>query len=64
LSELGFNDGKDLSETLLSIEKETVEYKKTIIVFMSSDDPNINQNYVNNHLLCVKGTLFCPDLRC
>ena len=31
-------DGHDMSHTLLSIEQEAVEYKKTIIVFVSPND--------------------------
>ena len=35
LSELWLDDEGNLSQSLLSIEKEAVEYKKTIIVFFT-----------------------------
>ena len=38
LSDLYSGDGHDMSHTLLSIEQEAVEYKKTIIVFVSPND--------------------------
>lgn len=38
LSKLYSGDGHDMSHTLLSIEQEAVEYKKTIIVFVSPND--------------------------
>ena len=38
LSKLYIGDGHDMSHTLLSIEQEAVEYKKTIIVFVSPND--------------------------
>ena len=38
LSELWLDDEGNLSQSLLSIEKEAVEYKKTIIVFVSPND--------------------------
>ena len=45
LSELYLDDEGDFSRTLLSIEKEAVEYKKTIIVFVSSNDSYANESY-------------------
>ena len=38
LSKLYSGDGHDMSHTQLSIEQEAVEYKKTIIVFVSPND--------------------------
>ena len=51
LSELWLDDGGDLSRALLSIEKEAVEYNKTIITFVSSNDSYANESYIKNHLL-------------
>lgn len=51
LCDLWYNDEKDLSKSFLSIEGEAVENKKTIIVFVSSYDFDINEDYIKNHLL-------------
>ena len=51
LSELYLDDEGDFSRTLLSIEKEAVEYKKTIIVFVAYNDLCINESYIKNRLL-------------
>ena len=50
LSELLLDNEGDLSRTLPSIEKEAVEYQKTIIVFVSSNDSYANESYMKNHL--------------
>ena len=42
---------KDLSLALFYIEREAIEYKKTIIVFVSNYDTCINKTYIRNHLL-------------
>lgn len=46
LSELRLDDEGDLSRTLLSIEREAVEYNKTIIVFVSPNDSYANESYI------------------
>lgn len=46
LSELRLDDEGDLSRTLLSIEREAVEYNKTIIVFVSPNDSYANDSYI------------------
>lgn len=51
LSELCLGEECDLSQTLLSLEKEAVEYKKTIIVFVAYNDLCINESYIKNRLL-------------
>ena len=51
LCDLWYNDEKDLSKSFLSIEGEAVENKKTIIIFVSSYDFDINEDYIKNHLL-------------
>ena len=50
LSELLLDNEGGLSRTLPSIEKEAVEYQKTIIVFVSSNDSYANESYIKNHL--------------
>ena len=52
LSELWFDDESedDLSSRFPLIEREAVENKKTIIVFVSSYDLDINEDYIKNHL--------------
>lgn len=47
LSDLWFDDECDLP----SIEKEAVEYRKTMIVFVSSYGSGTNKDYINKHLL-------------
>ena len=39
LSELWFDEDDYLSQDLILIEKEAIEYKKTVIVFVSPNDP-------------------------
>ena len=51
LSELWYDDECDIFQSLPSIEKEAIEYKKTLIVFVSSNDPFANESFVKNHLL-------------
>lgn len=50
LSELWLDDDDYLSQDLISIEKEAVEYKKTIIVFVSFNDSCVNASYIKNRL--------------
>ncbi len=54
LSELWYEDESNIFQSLLSIEKEAVEYKKTIIVFVSSYDSCIYESYMNDRLLLSK----------
>ena len=54
LSDLWYNNECDIFQYLHSIEKEATEYKKTIIVFISSANSRINETYINNHLLLNK----------
>ena len=54
LSELWYDDECDKFQSLPSMEKEAIEYKKTIIVFISSANSRINETYINNHLLLNK----------
>jgi hypothetical protein len=54
LSDLWYNNECDIFQSLHSIEKEAIEYKKTIIVFISSANSRINETYINNHLLLNK----------
>ena len=54
LSELWYEDERDIFQSLPSIEKEAVEYQKTIIVFVSSYDSCIDESYMNKHLLLSK----------
>ena len=51
LSELWTDEEGDLLRTLPSIEKEAVEYNKTIIVFVLSNDSIADESYIKNHLL-------------
>ena len=51
LSELWYNDESNLLRSLPSIEKEAVKYKKTFIVFVSSYDSCIDENYMSCRLL-------------
>ena len=50
LSELWY-DESDWQRTLSLIEREVVNYKKTIIVFISSIDSYVSESYINGHLL-------------
>lgn len=54
LSDLWYNNECDIFQYLHSIEKEAIEFKKTIIVFISSANSRINETYINNHLLLNK----------
>lgn len=51
LSELSYDDDNDLLKALPLIEKEAIEYKKTFIVFVSSNDPCVDESYIKSHLL-------------
>lgn len=51
LSELWYDDESNLLRSLPSIEKEAVKYKKTFIVFVSSYDSCIDENYMSCRLL-------------
>lgn len=51
LSDLWFDNECDIFQSLPSIEKEAVEYKKTIIVFVSSYGSGTKEDYINKHLL-------------
>ena len=46
LSELRYDGDSELYQSLPLIEKEAVEYKKTIIVLVYSYDLDINENYI------------------
>ena len=50
LTELWYDDN-DLHRTLPLIEKEAIEYKKTLIVFVSSNDPCANESFIKSRLL-------------
>ena len=54
LSELWYEDKSNIFQSLPSIEKEAVEYKKTIIVFVSSYDSYIYESYMSDRLLLSK----------
>lgn len=56
LSDLWYEDVRegDKSSLLPLIEKEAIEYKKTIIVFVSSYDSCIDESYMNRRLLLSK----------
>lgn len=62
LSELWCDDKNDDNlSRLLSIEKEAIEYKKTIIVFVSSYDSCIDENYMSRQQIDLKYLLdFLP----
>ena len=51
LSELWYDDESDIFKSLPSIEKEAIEFKKTMIVFVSSYDSRIDESYMNKRLL-------------
>ena len=53
LSDLWYEDVRegDKSSLLPLIEKEAIEYKKTIIVFVSSYDSCIDESYKSDRLL-------------
>lgn len=54
LSDLWYDDESDIFKSLPSIEKETIEYKKTMIVFVSSYDSCIDESFMNKRLLLSK----------
>lgn len=54
LSELCYDDDSDLLRILPLIEREAIEYKKTLIVFVSFTNSGINDTFINNHLLLNK----------
>ena len=51
LSDLWYDVECDIFQSLSSIEKEAIEYKKTFIVFVSSNDPCVNDSFIKSHLL-------------
>ena len=51
LSEFWLDDEYNIFQSLPSIEREAVEFKKTIIVFVSYYDFDINDDYIKNRLL-------------
>ena len=51
LSELWYDDECDIFQSLPSMEKEAIEYKKTFIVFVSPNDTCVNESYIKSHLL-------------
>ena len=51
LSELRYDGDSELSQSLPLIEKEAIEFKKTMIVFVSSYDSRIDESYMNKRLL-------------
>ena len=51
LSELFYDNSSDLLKALFSIEKEAVEYHKTMIIFVSSYDSCVSKSYIKNRLL-------------
>ena len=51
LSELWYEGECDIFQSLHSIEKEAIEYKKTFIVFVPSYDSCIDENYMSCRLL-------------
>ena len=50
LSELCYDDESDWLQSLPSIEKEAVEYKKTIVMFIASPHTEMLSGFVENHL--------------
>lgn len=54
LSELWYDDESDIFKSLPSIEKEAIEFKKTMIVFVSSYDSCIDESYMDKRLLLSK----------
>ena len=54
LSELWYEDERDIFQSLPSIEKEAIEFKKTMIVFVSSYDSCIDESYMDKRLLLSK----------
>ena len=51
LSELRYDGDSELPQSLPLIEKEAIEFKKTMIVFVSSYDSRIDESYMNKRLL-------------
>ena len=54
LSELRYDGDSELSQSLPLIEKEAIEFKKTMIVFVSSYDSRIDESYMDKRLLLSK----------
>ena len=54
LSELRYDGDSELSQSLPLIEKEAIEFKKTMIVFVSSYDSCIDESFMNKRLLLSK----------
>ena len=50
LSELRYDGDSELSQSLPLIEKEAVEYNKTIVVFIASPNTEMLSEFVENHL--------------
>ena len=50
LSELRYDGDSELSQSLPLIEKEAVEYKKTLVVFIASPNTEIPSEFVEDHL--------------
>ena len=50
LSELWYDGDSELSQSLPLIEKEAVEYNKTIVVFIASPNTEMLSEFVENHL--------------
>ena len=51
LSELWYDDECDKFQSLPSMEKEAIEHKKTFIVFVSSNDPCVDESFIKSRLL-------------
>ena len=50
LSELRYDGDSELSQSLPLIEKEAIEFKKTLVVFIASPNIEIPSEFVENHL--------------
>ncbi len=51
LSELWFESGDDLPKLLPLIEKDAVNFKKTVIVFVSPTDFKLNQEFIKERII-------------
>ena len=52
LSELWYDDkSEDILSRLPSIEKDAVEYEKTLLVFLASSNISMTNEYIENHLI-------------
>ena len=69
LSELSYEDDSDLLRKLLLLEREAVDYKKTIIVFVSSYEFCMDESHISNqtdtdyleYLTCTKAKQIYGD---